>query len=220
MAHFDHLVITHSVSLSAFLETIHDEGFDGLSQLMTLDLQSNRLKELGNTMFSHLSSLDSLTLSHNELETIPGETFDGLCQLTWLQLSNNRLKTVSHSTFSHLSSLWILFLNRNQLETIPDDVFLGLGQLMELRLNDNHLKSLNPTLVSHMSHLMYMNLTSNPLTCDCKLAWLQTTAWKVTVHGVCTSPPTARDQSVTSYDVSRCNPDNTTNAGICNVSYI
>ena len=202
------------------LETIHDGAFDGLSKLEFLDLDKNRLKEVRNTTFSHLSNLKTLFIEFNELETIPGDTFDGLRKLQWLSLRENRLKTVSHTMFSHLSRLVALFLGHNQLETIPDDTCLGLGQLKYLVMNNNRLTSLNGTLISHLSHLSDLVLDNNPLMCDCRLAWVQATASKVTVRGVCTSPPTAKDQSITSYDVSQCNPGKPTNAGIGIVSSI
>ena len=169
------------------IETIDDEAFDQLKQLDHLDLRNNRLKTVNHNMFKHLSRLETLCLRNNRLETIPCDTFDGLTRLWSLSLSNNRLKTVSYTMFSHLSRLEFLFLDDNTLETIPDDAFLGLGRLYYLGLNDN------------------------PLVCDCQLAWVQKYE---EVEGTCANPPTASGQLVRSYDVSECNPDDTTTTGI------
>ena len=163
-------------------------------------------------MFKHLSSLETLYLRNNRLETIPGDTFDSLTHLKSLTLSYNSLKTVSHTMFSHLSRLKILSLENNKLNTIPDDTFLGLGRLTRLRLVNCGLSTLRATLVSSMSHLMYLFLNDNPLVCDCQLAWVQ--KYNKLVQGTCANPPTASGQLVRSYNVSECNPDDTTNAGI------
>ena len=215
----DRLTFSHLPNLTMLLltsnqvEAIHDEAFDGLSQLKVLELDNNRLKTMSHRMFSKLSHLERLTLTQNQLETIPYDAFDGLSQLTYLLLSANGLKTVSHSMFSHLSRLEKLDLDHNQLETIPDDTFLGLGQLKYLKLNNNRLTSLNVTLFSSISQLNGLILFDNPLTCDCRLAWIHANAKTFAVIGVCAKPPSARSKLVTAYDISHCKQD-TTNTGI------
>ena len=207
-----------NLKLCCTLETIPDDAFGGLDQLRELHLSHNQLQTVNQRTFDHLPRLVVLYLDDNQLETIHDEAFDGLRKLKILRLVKNRLKTVSHTMFSHLSHLVALNLGHNQLETIPDDAFLGLGQLKFLVISSNRLTSLNATLVIHLSHLSALSLEDNPLACDCRLAWMQTMATNVTVSGVCTSPPTAKDQSITSYDVSQCDPDKPTNAGIDIVS--
>ena len=218
----DRLTFSHLPNLTMLLlssnqvEAIHDEAFDGLSQIKVLELDKNHLKTVSHRMFSKLSHLERLTLTQNQLETLPYDAFDGLSQLTYLLLSTNGLKTVIHSMFSHLSRLEKLDLDHNQLETIPDDSFLRLGQLKYLQLNNNQLTSLNVTLVSSMSQLYGIVLFDNPLTCDCRLAWIQAKEKGVYVYGMCANPPSARSKSVTAYDVSQCKQD-TTNTGIVSI---
>ena len=195
------------------LESIPDEAFAGLGQLTYLNLDQNHLKTVTHRMFSDLSKLEELNLNNNQIVTIHDNAFDDLGQLRYLYIGNNRLKAVNHTMFSHLSHLEVLVLYDNQLETIHDDAFLGLAGLLHLSLLKNRLSSLSVSLARTMSHLERVDLRDNPLVCDCQLAWLQTRAKRINVYGVCTNPPTARGQSVASYDTSLCSHDNTTNTG-------
>ena len=195
------------------LNMISDGAFDGLGQLKNLHLDRNRLKSVNRLTFSHLPKLTKLRLTRNQIEAIHDGAFDGLSRVKVLELVENRLKTVSHRMFRKLSHLETLSLAQNQLETIPDDTFFGLGQLKYLELSNNRLTSLNATVVSSMSQLNGIMLRDNPLTCDCRLAWIQAKVKTIDVEGLCANPPSARSKSVTAYDVSQCKQD-TTNTGI------
>ena len=58
--------------------------FSGLSQLTTLDLDSNQISVLSEGVFSGLSQLTTLDLGDNQISVLSEGMFSGLSQLTIL----------------------------------------------------------------------------------------------------------------------------------------
>jgi len=134
------------------IQSLHQNDYVSVCQtenLQMLDLGKNNIAFLLPHIFSCLSKLLYLDLSHNRLEVIEMGTFDGLENLEVLFLHSN-LKLIRMADFSYaiLPHLRHLFLHQCSLETLI------------LEGNDKKTKSVYPPLKN-------LWLFGNPLTCDC-----------------------------------------------------
>ncbi|XP_025056168.1 leucine-rich repeat-containing G-protein coupled receptor 4 isoform X3 [Alligator sinensis] len=95
--------------------------------LRTLDLSYNNIKEVVN--FKGCSSLEEISLQHNQIFEIREDTFQGLTSLRILDLSKNRIHQVHKEAFTTLGALTNLDLSFNELISIPTEGLNGLNQL-------------------------------------------------------------------------------------------
>ncbi|KAM0681470.1 hypothetical protein GINT2_000672 [Glugoides intestinalis] len=146
------------------LEKIPDLLFDDLTNLESLRLENNNIKELQPNIFNNLQKLESLNLSDNKLTELPSCVFDGLVNLKSLWLPNNNIKELQPNIFNNLQKLEYLRLYSNKLTEIPSCVFDGLVNLIELWLEHNNIKELQPNLFNKLQKLEYLNLSNNKLT--------------------------------------------------------
>ena len=120
-------------------------------KLAALVLNNNKLREV--THIGHLTSLNTLVLSHNRIDRMPKSLLGQLPQLAKLSLSGNQL--------TKFPSVWMceglteLRLAGNAIEDIPSKVS-RLGKLRLLDLSNNNLKSFDD-----MAHLSQCNRLSN-----------------------------------------------------------
>ena len=111
--------------------------FAGLTSLMELYLDNNKLPELPDDVFAGLTSLEVLYLNNNDLTTLPGGVFEPLTSLEVLYLNNNDLTTLPGGVFDQLTMLKVLTLYYNALTILPDGVFELLTRLNFLYMEDN-----------------------------------------------------------------------------------
>ena len=83
-----HLAEIRTLDLSG-ISSLKTGDFDGLTNLMSLDLSSGSLSELPTNIFADLTNLETLLLNGNDLETLPPNIFAGLTKLNMLNLSDN-----------------------------------------------------------------------------------------------------------------------------------
>ena len=83
-----HLAEIRTLDLSG-ISSLKTGDFDGLTNLMSLDLSSGSLSELPTNIFADLTNLETLLLNGNDLETLPPNIFAGLTGLNMLNLSDN-----------------------------------------------------------------------------------------------------------------------------------
>ncbi|KAM0680815.1 hypothetical protein GINT2_001089 [Glugoides intestinalis] len=146
------------------LEKIPDLLFDDLTNLESLSLRRNNIKELQPNIFEKLQKLKSLGLASNKLTEIPSCVFDGLVNLKSLSLGRNNIKELQPNIFSNLKKLEYLYLSDNKLAEIPSCVFDGLVNLKLLSLPNNNIKELQPNIFNKLQKLEYLNLSNNKLT--------------------------------------------------------
>ncbi|XP_077844930.1 extracellular matrix protein 2-like [Macaca mulatta] len=87
----------------------------GLSQLLTLEVEGNQLRDrdISPLAFQPLCSLLYLRLDWNRLRTIPRGL---LASLQELHLSTNLIQEVTEGALSHIHSLSVLVLSHNWLQ--------------------------------------------------------------------------------------------------------
>lgn len=130
------------------------------SDITTLSLARNVIRELPAGSFQMFSNLRNLDLSGNSLAIIGAEIFMGLeSSLNELKLSQNRLTGLGNTPLS-LTELRSLDLSSNSLSELPRNIFQGLGNLQYLNLSANHhMSPIAPALIRPLSKLQIIDLS-------------------------------------------------------------
>ena len=98
---------------SAFTLSLRPDDFEGLSNLVELDLADTRLGSLPAGVFDGLASLETLNLNKNRLRSLPAWVFAGLTSLETLRLYQNpSLRTLPYDEFEALPALTTLRVDR------------------------------------------------------------------------------------------------------------
>lgn len=120
--------------------------FNGLSQLLTLNLADNAFTTLQPGVFDGLHNLLHLNLQGTGLTVIPDGVFVELSRLTSLDLSNNgNLITLGPQAFNGLSSVSSLQLTLSDVAILPNNTFELMTGLAQLDIGLNQISYL-PTL--------------------------------------------------------------------------
>ncbi|XP_041915840.1 leucine-rich repeat-containing protein 19-like [Alosa sapidissima] len=125
------LIISHLGLIS--LDSSDMEFLSKFKNLTELDLSSNVISVLPDTLLPSLPALRALNLSHNNLSALEHTALSG--SLTELDLSHNHI--VSLPLFGKLPSLERLHLQGNRLNTLTKETFAALEKLQLLALEDN-----------------------------------------------------------------------------------
>ena len=154
------------------IKALHSETFTYLENLKVLNLDGNQIEFVYSRAFDGLAGLLSLVLNHNKISFIPDNLFSGLINLTALWLQDNQIDYVWAKTFLGLKSLQVLKLSNNKLSNLPDNAFRQSSTLRHLDLDHNKLQVVRRCAVNKKHRLRSLSLVGNPITCDCKLAWV------------------------------------------------
>ncbi|KAL8482306.1 hypothetical protein ACS0TY_028466 [Phlomoides rotata] len=113
----------------------------------------------------HLTSLELLNLSVNNLSGGIPKEIGHLISLEQLDLSENNLSGIIPSSTFNISTLKALYLSRNLLEgTLPSTMGISLSNLEELHLSENRLSGPIPTSITNASKLTVLELQINSFT--------------------------------------------------------
>ncbi|NXD83746.1 CD180 protein, partial [Halcyon senegalensis] len=139
---FQNLRLLQVLNLSSsHINTSMQYLFQGLENLMLLDLSQNRF-ESGivpkDKLFQQLSNLEALILSSCELTAIGDQAFHSLKKLQHVDLSHNKLIAFSTDAFSKLNSIYLNFAH-NRIHTVPRDKLASLGDHSIINLSYNPL---------------------------------------------------------------------------------
>ncbi|KAF7230868.1 toll-like receptor 5 [Nothobranchius furzeri] len=132
--------------------------FEGLrnSSVLSLDLSRNNIFALHPGVFSPLTEITAINLSHNPVNHIHKKAFQGLeGSLKMLNLSHNLLGEIHAYTFDSLTNLQVLDLSHNHIGILAFGAFHGLPNLKSLHLTDNSLQHLHrPATLPSLDRLM------------------------------------------------------------------
>ncbi|XP_076451932.1 uncharacterized protein LOC143287660 [Babylonia areolata] len=133
------------------------------NHMRKLYMDSNKIREIENGLFSNESRLDYLTVENNRINRINNKTFTGLKFLKSLNFRGNRLKVIETGTFDSLGNLTTLSLSNNPLEKVEDNAFINLENLTFLHLDMGGEKvTLEQNFLPQMPQLKQLSLMSSP----------------------------------------------------------
>lgn len=115
-----------------------------LTSLQELDFSNNQISSISDTSFHFLKNLRLLELHDNRIETVAKGTFQGdiHSKLEEISFRFNNLKQISQHTFFDLEALQRLYLDDNLIDKVERRAFMNLDELEHLSLRGNKLNSL------------------------------------------------------------------------------
>lgn len=161
------------------------------------------------TLFTNLTNLTILDISHNNIVKIPDDVYEYLPRnLTTLRISRNKLADftwdklkcfhqlqildLSYNYFSNVTgisnvthTLTFLDLSHNHISQLDDGFLKGAKSLTTLRLNNNKLTIINQSTFqcSPKSQIPTLFLQRNPFQCTCDslefIVWIETSGVKI-----------------------------------------
>lgn len=165
----------------------------GLVNLQKVYLRNCRLGQIDGEAFNGLTNLIELDLSSNLLTAVPSAILASIPSLRDLTIAGNPIQKVESHIFKATHTLNKLDLSHCDIQTIAPDAFKGLSSLHFLKLNGNKLTELRPRTIDTLSKLHNVELHDNPWICDCRLRaakiWLSENNIPYPVAPVCRSGP-------------------------------
>ncbi|XP_012494993.1 PREDICTED: leucine-rich repeat-containing protein 52 [Propithecus coquereli] len=131
-------------------------------------LNDNRITSLPAMHLGLLSDLVYLDCQNNRIREVMDYTFIGVFRLIYLDLSSNNLTSVSPFSFSVLSNLVQLNIANNpHLLSLHKFTFANTTSLRHLDLRNTGLQTLDRTAFHHLTVLETLYLSGNPWKCNC-----------------------------------------------------
>ncbi|KAL8499032.1 hypothetical protein ACS0TY_022117 [Phlomoides rotata] len=153
---------TFSAPYCNFKGTIPND-IGNLTNLVSLELHHNDLSGIIPPTFTHLHTLQGLSLNNNNLEGLVPEDLCDLHNLVELDFSFNRLSGPIPTCLGNVSSLRQIFLNSNMLDsTVPSSLW-DLKDLLTLDLSSNSFTGFLPPEIANLVAANYINLSTNNL---------------------------------------------------------
>jgi hypothetical protein len=154
--------IVKGLDLSRFkLETIDEQNFHGLVDLVKINFAWNNISKLNSNTFIKCLKVEELNFSDNKIALIDDYAFKGLERLMKLTLRCNQLTQLNEKFFKELTYLRELDLYNNKISTIEPNTFSSLVNLIKLDLGMNCLEDSNG-LVSLIS-IKELNISCNKI---------------------------------------------------------
>ncbi|XP_053157049.1 extracellular matrix protein 2 [Hemicordylus capensis] len=137
------------------LHAIDEDSFEGLKNLVTLELETNKLSEanVSPLAFQPLKSLSYLRLGRNKFRTIP----QGLPHsIEELYLDQNQIEEITEVCFNHTKDINIIVLKHNKLEEsrIAPLAWINHKNLESIDLSYNKLYHVPSYLPKSLLHLV------------------------------------------------------------------
>lgn len=133
------------------LREIPPRLFQDNPELSTLQLHENKLQVLPDALLEGPQALSTISLKGNQLLSFPAEVFGTECSLTELDLSNNIALTSAHLEGLALACPQLTRFDANDCSlgpSLPDELFSGTPELIHLGLNSNKLTELPGSLLA------------------------------------------------------------------------
>lgn len=146
------------------------KAFNGLLQLLTLNISRNALKSIPPDAFFGLVSLQKIDLSHNFLEKLDNKTnsiFEECLSLREINLSNNKISFITRKMFP--SNIYVPYrlekvdLSHNLIPVLTFDITFGTRKLKHLNLSHNAINDIRKFSLGNITALEVLDLSSNNL---------------------------------------------------------
>ncbi|XP_004673865.1 PREDICTED: leucine-rich repeat transmembrane protein FLRT1-like [Condylura cristata] len=153
------LALEDFILLASGTESVENDTFKTLSNLKTLELWKNKLRQVPSTL---PASLQVLKLNDNSIYVLHESDFEGLKKLKILELKNNLISSLAPRTLTPLVSLQSLVLDDNNIEYIAGP--LTLPQLTRMSMENNKLHLIPANFFAFLQSLQFLSFSGNSLT--------------------------------------------------------
>ena len=137
--------------------------FDGLPNLITLDLSENQINNVSDFVFAKLTSLRALNLASNNLLQIRSAWFPSRTIMESVFFDGNQIVKIDYKNFASLGQLVSMSMNRNRIVDISAQAFDGLSRLHTLSLSHNHIRAVHRYQFKGLGRLKNLHLDHNLL---------------------------------------------------------
>ncbi|XP_061570726.1 leucine-rich repeat neuronal protein 3 [Cololabis saira] len=184
----DYLMNITEIDLSQNnISSLHDIHLGNLSQLISLHMEENGIKQLPEQCLAEMATLQELYMNHNLISSISPLAFQGLSNLVRLHLNSNKLKVIKREWFDPMPSLEILMIGENpvlsidemnfkplrnlrslvltrmNLSQLPDNALTGLDNLESISFYDNIFPEVPHSALRNVKNLKFLDLNKNPI---------------------------------------------------------
>lgn len=143
------------------IETFEKPQFEGASNLMSLFLAYNYLRDIPKNIFLGADNLNVLKINHNRVETLHNNSFHGLKELIELSLEGNKLEVLPSGVFAPLPKILNINLGYNRLDLLPRGIFETNLHLTHISLAGNRFKTFKSELLKFQQRVMLLDLSDN-----------------------------------------------------------
>ena len=135
-----------------------------LSNIISINLNSNNLMSLKNSYFSLIPKLQMLYLSNNNIFDIGVTTFMNNTDLQEISLNNNKLNNIKTKLFKYNIRLEKIYLQNNLITNLKSGTFIENYRLTTLDISNNKLKLFTNIIFNFNLRLIYLNISYNSIT--------------------------------------------------------
>jgi Leucine-rich repeat (LRR) protein len=139
---FEYFENLESVSLNFFNMVEMEEPLFNCQKLEYLNIENNKLTNLGENVLQDCINLETLILSFNQFTTFDDTAFNGLNRLSTIYLSHNLITSLTPNLFVQNSALNYLDVGSNSLQELPTFLFANLTSPKYLILENNQISEL------------------------------------------------------------------------------
>lgn len=134
------------------------------------------IKTIAEDTFEHLTILQVLELSHNEIETLPEKLFESNTELSRIRLDGNRLHSIPHQLFHGLFKITSINLSRNFLHSVHRKAFQHNNEMHTINMSHNNLTKIESDWfesfhtnwqIGDSKQAGQVTMSGNPWICDC-----------------------------------------------------
>lgn len=199
------------------LEILPNEAFkrENLLNLQKIYLRDCHLQHIDEFAFDGLTNLVELDISMNNLNFVPTKPLSALSFLRDLNMAGNSFQILESGGFVALPQLIKLDLSNCSIQSISGYAFKGLEQNLHiLKLNDNQITVLQANTLKNLRSLKQLEIFGNPFNCGCQMRatkiWLDEQKFSFTITPICADGPERvlqRSFSELSVDEFACKPN-------------
>ena len=151
--HFENMIYLEIQNCRFFADIIQLQLFSTMPNVLTLLIIESGVKIVKPNSFNHMTKLQDIDLSLNQIHSISAFTFRGLLSLDNLNFNHFHLTELSEFSFHGLTALRHLDLSFNNITAIEHMTFAGLEHIQTIDLRQNMLVFMQTLIIGSMQHV-------------------------------------------------------------------